>query len=166
MTDPSAIPRRGAALAAGISVAWLTVFVVLSGLLAFLMSDLRILPLLGAIGAAAAIPIAATLGWCFGGSFAINGGSVLWMTLLAVFGTAVFIATVFGVAVGASLAGQHWHEGLSTAVFHWLGGVLLGTTYYVAIGLLIFGLPGLVAALISSVVWHRLMRRRFSNARV
>ena len=110
------------------------------------------------------IPIAGLLGWKFGGSFATRGDRTISMTVLAVLGTDLMVAALMGLTLGPAMAID---RGLAAepiaAIAQVLGGLISATATMALLGLLFFGLPGLLIAAISASVWHHFMRRRFSQ---
>ena len=63
----------------------------------------------------ASVPIAGLLGWKFGGSFRERGDRMISMTLLAVLGTDLLMATLMGVAFGSGFTGSR--AGSQSGVF-------------------------------------------------
>ena len=87
-----------------------------------------------------AIPVAAVLGWHFGGSYETRGDRFWSMTLLSVIGTDLLFGFLLGVNLGPATV-------MELAV----------------LGLVLLGLPGLLIAAISASLWSHFMRRRFSE---
>lgn len=161
--DPSGptdhvIRTRGALTAALICAAWVIVGVLGWALLVKFNSALGAVPALMALGGLAALPASSWLGWRYahdartGSSFWRMTG---WTVLLSDLVVVVALEATAAIAVVVN-HDPNWISGLLAAI---PGGIAI----YI-IGLLIFGLPGLILAIPSSWYWERAMRRAFNWA--
>jgi hypothetical protein len=142
------IRKRGALIAAAISLAWLTAGIIGSLWLDAIHSSFVLLPALVLIGAIAALPVSTGLGWRLAPRAVRSRKAFLPMIVWTILLTDVEIAAVASFAVAAT-----------TRQFQ----ALLLAPLAVVFGLIIYGLPGLAIAIPSAWCWENVMRRTFSS---
>jgi hypothetical protein len=150
VTSSDAIRLHGAKVAAAITLLWLVGSLVLTIWLYALASSFVALPALVLIGAIAALPVSAWLGWWLGPLAIRSRKAFLRMVFWAVFLTDVELAVV--ASIGFAISTRH------------LEALLLAPLAFV-LGLLIYGLPGLALAIPSAWWWEHVMRRTFPDSR-
>jgi hypothetical protein len=150
------VRNRGAIIAALICAAW-----TIGGAIGWLLllpvnSTLAAVPALIAIAGLAALPASCWLGWRY--AHDARTGHAFWrMTVLSVLLSDLVVVVTFEVLAAIAVlvnTDPNWLFGVVAAV---PGGLLI-----YSIGLLIFGLPGLILAIPSCWYWEYAMRRSFS----
>jgi hypothetical protein len=150
------IRKRGALIAALICVAWVLGGGVGWALLLPVNSAFAAVPVLVAIGGLAALPVSPWLGWKYAHD-ARSGKSFWRMTLWTVALSDLVVVVAFEALAAIAVLVNHDPN--------WVGDILLaipvGLVIY-SLGLVIFGLPGLLLAIPSCWYWEHAMRRRFA----
>jgi hypothetical protein len=167
-TDPTdrEIRQKGAMVAAAISATWFLIAWLIWVALSPDESGLRNLVGLVAAGAALSLPPSALLGWNRAISAVRSTGQATKMSVGVVLLTDLEIVIGYGIAVIVYAVTTNEVRDLWTLAFNGIVGSLLAVFFAVIVyllGLLLFGIPGLVMAIPSALLWQRVMRRTFAT---
>ena len=160
------IRKRGAVLAAAICLAW-----IIGGGIGWLVllpinSAVAAVPALVALGGLAALPGFTFLGWRYALRAIASRDAFLPMTALVVLISDLVVVGAMIVAAAVAAITGFVELDLANMAAAALWGIVqaaIGCIVLYVIGLLIFGLPGLLLAVPSSWYWEHRMRSAFSE---
>jgi hypothetical protein len=153
-------PRTaGAFTAATIALAWSAAAAPVALVLAIVDSEFVSVPALAIVGSVAAVPAAAFLGWHYAVDVGTGRSVVGRMSLLVVLLTDLLIFVAWWLVSAVAIIAAK----VATEPMIAIGeGVLASAAFALlvfVVGLVIFGLPGLVMAVPSAWAWQKSMRR-------